>query len=47
MDQALTELATLGLPIHITELDVNSAAAANAVLARTFPTMQAALRAAL
>ena len=27
MDQALTELATLGLPIHITELDVNSAAA--------------------
>lgn len=25
MDQALTELATLGLPIHITELDVNSA----------------------
>ena len=26
MDQALTELATLGLPIHITELDVNSAA---------------------
>ena len=24
MDQALTELATLGLPIHITELDVNS-----------------------
>jgi len=26
MDQALKELATLGLPIHITELDVNSAA---------------------
>src|SRR5512132_1095233 len=26
MDQALTELATLGLPIDITELDVNSAA---------------------
>ncbi len=26
MDQALTEVATLGLPIHITELDVNSAA---------------------
>jgi endo-1,4-beta-xylanase len=26
MDEALTELATLGLPIHITELDVNSAA---------------------
>lgn len=25
-DQALTELETLGLPIHITELDVNSAA---------------------
>ena len=25
MDQTLTELATLGLPIHITELDVNSA----------------------
>jgi endo-1,4-beta-xylanase len=25
MDRALTELATLGLPIHITELDVNSA----------------------
>jgi endo-1,4-beta-xylanase len=25
MDQALTEIATLGLPIHITELDVNSA----------------------
>ncbi len=25
MDQALTEVATLGLPIHITELDVNSA----------------------
>ncbi len=25
MDQALTELSTLGLPIHITELDVNSA----------------------
>lgn len=25
MDQALTELGTLGLPIHITELDVNSA----------------------
>ncbi len=24
-DQALTELETLGLPIHITELDVNSA----------------------
>ena len=24
MDQALTEMATLGLPIHITELDVNS-----------------------
>jgi endo-1,4-beta-xylanase len=26
MDQALTEIATLGLPIHITELDINSAA---------------------
>jgi len=26
MDQALTEISTLGLPIHITELDVNSAA---------------------
>jgi endo-1,4-beta-xylanase len=26
MDEALTEMATLGLPIHITELDVNSAA---------------------
>lgn len=26
MDQALSEMATLGLPIHITELDVNSAA---------------------
>ena len=26
MDQSLTEVATLGLPIHITELDVNSAA---------------------
>lgn len=26
MDQALTEIASLGLPIHITELDVNSAA---------------------
>jgi endo-1,4-beta-xylanase len=26
MDQALTEMATLGLPIHITELDVNAAA---------------------
>ncbi|MBK7998816.1 MAG: endo-1,4-beta-xylanase [Verrucomicrobia bacterium] len=26
MDQSLTEMATLGLPIHITELDVNSAA---------------------
>jgi endo-1,4-beta-xylanase len=26
MDQALTEMETLGLPIHITELDVNSAA---------------------
>jgi endo-1,4-beta-xylanase len=26
MDQALVDLATLGLPIHITELDVNSAA---------------------
>lgn len=25
MDQALTEIATLGLPIHVTELDVNSA----------------------
>ncbi len=25
MDQALTELETLGLPIHITELDINSA----------------------
>jgi endo-1,4-beta-xylanase len=25
MDQTLTELATLGLPIHITELDVNTA----------------------
>ncbi len=25
MDRALTEIATLGLPIHITELDVNSA----------------------
>jgi len=27
MDQSLTEMATLGLPIHITELDVNSAQA--------------------
>lgn len=27
MDQALTEMAALGLPIHITELDVNSAVA--------------------
>jgi endo-1,4-beta-xylanase len=26
MDQALAEMATLGLPIHITELDVNTAA---------------------
>lgn len=26
MDQALTEMAALGLPIHITELDVNTAA---------------------
>jgi endo-1,4-beta-xylanase len=26
IDQTLTEIATLGLPIHITELDVNSAA---------------------
>jgi endo-1,4-beta-xylanase len=26
MDQTLTEIATLGLPIHITELDLNSAA---------------------
>lgn len=26
MDQCLTEIATLGLPIHVTELDVNSAA---------------------
>lgn len=26
MDEALTEIATLGLPIHITEFDVNSAA---------------------
>src|SRR5688572_4449429 len=26
MDEALAEMATLGLPIHITELDVNSAA---------------------
>jgi endo-1,4-beta-xylanase len=26
MDQSLAEIATLGLPIHITELDVNSAA---------------------
>ena len=25
MDQSLTEIATLGLPIHITELDVNTA----------------------
>jgi endo-1,4-beta-xylanase len=25
MDQTLTEIETLGLPIHITELDVNSA----------------------
>lgn len=25
MDQALTEMASLGLPIHVTELDVNSA----------------------
>ncbi len=24
MDQALTEMRTLGLPIHVTELDVNS-----------------------
>ncbi len=27
MDQALTDMETLGLPIHITELDVNSAVA--------------------
>jgi GH35 family endo-1,4-beta-xylanase len=27
MDQALTEIETLGLPIHITELDVNSSQA--------------------
>jgi GH35 family endo-1,4-beta-xylanase len=27
MDQALTEMESLGLPIHVTELDVNSAAA--------------------
>jgi endo-1,4-beta-xylanase len=27
MDQALTEMETLGLPIHITELDVNTASA--------------------
>jgi endo-1,4-beta-xylanase len=27
MDQALTEIAALGLPIHVTELDVNTAAA--------------------
>jgi endo-1,4-beta-xylanase len=27
MDQTLADLATLGLPVHITELDVNSAAA--------------------
>src|SRR6185503_14501884 len=26
MDQTLAEIATLGLPIHITELDVNTAA---------------------
>src|SRR5690349_13005495 len=26
MDETLAEIATLGLPIHITELDVNSAA---------------------
>ena len=26
MDQSLSELKSLGLPIHITELDVNSAA---------------------
>jgi endo-1,4-beta-xylanase len=26
MDEALTEIATLGLPIHVTEFDVNSAA---------------------
>ena len=26
MDQSLTEIASLGLPIHITELDVNTAA---------------------
>lgn len=26
MDQSLTEIASLGLPVHITELDVNSAA---------------------
>jgi endo-1,4-beta-xylanase len=26
MDQALTEISTLGLPVHVTELDVNSAA---------------------
>ena len=32
MDQSLTEIATLGLPIHITELDVNSAAISVAVL---------------
>jgi GH35 family endo-1,4-beta-xylanase len=27
MDQSITEMAALGLPIHITELDVNSAQA--------------------
>ncbi len=26
MDQALTDMATLGLPVHITELDINTAA---------------------
>ena len=31
----LTEMETLGLPIHITELDVNSAAAASAARAPT------------
>ena len=36
-DQTLTEIETLGLPIHITELDVNSAQGASATPGRTSP----------
>ena len=39
MDEALTEMATLGLPIHITELDVNGAQGGQEGLARTSRTM--------